>query len=182
MTILTDLNGIREQLGILAELKTRLRTLLNSKGQVAQENAGYDALIPLVGNLKPANYVSPATWVERLIANDDSVVPSGTYATSTYYNVDYGVKVGYCSNGDILISMKGGTSTAYENLYFTLATAPDGVSIVASSSSWGSSNPAGQLHVCVISGLTAKCNLAISMSSINSSYDYVACNITLTEV
>lgn len=128
-----------------------------------------------------ANIRSITTGITPLVINDSSITPTGSYATSTYYNVDYGVKIGYMSNGDILLSMQGGTTTAYENLNFTLASAPTEVTLLSSSSSWSSSNPAGQLYVCVISGITTPVNIAISMSSYNATYDYATCAITVTE-
>ena len=118
--------------------------------------------------------------IKRLITNDESVTPTGTYASATYYNIPYGVKVGYCPNGDILISMMGGTSSSYENLYFTLASAPAGVTISATDGgTYGTANGTGGLYVCCISGLTTSATLSIEMKSRNASYDYVRCAITL---
>lgn len=119
--------------------------------------------------------------IKRLITNDESVTPTGRYASATYYDISYGVKVGYCPNGDILISMRGGTSSTYENLYFTLASAPNGVTISATDgSTYDTANGAGGLYVCCISGLTTSTTLSIDMSSRNASYDYVRCDITLS--
>ena len=65
--------------------------------------------------------------VKATIVNCDSIVPTGGDATATYYNVDFGVKVGAMPNGDIIVAMKGGTSTGYETLNFLLGTVPEGV-------------------------------------------------------
>lgn len=119
--------------------------------------------------------------IQRLVVNDDSITTTGSYATSTYYNTTYGVQVGYCPDGSVLISMKGGTSTGYENLNFTLASAPSGVTIETSSTSWDTSDPAGNLYVCRLKGITGKVSIAIAMNAVSSSYDYVTCAITVAE-
>lgn len=31
--------------------------------------------------------------IQRLVVNDESITPTGSYATSTYYNTTYGVQV-----------------------------------------------------------------------------------------
>ena len=116
-----------------------------------------------------------------LIANDGSIVPTGTYATATYYNLEYGVKIGYMANGDVMISMKNGTSTAYENLYFHAASLPSGVTLDAPST-FGSGNVRDMTFVGIISGLTGSANIAINMSTRNSSTDYVRCDLTITYV
>lgn len=119
--------------------------------------------------------------LKRLILNDDSITPTGNYATSTYYNTDYGVKIGYCNNGDILLSMRAGTSTAYETLRFSLSSAPEGVTIteVHTTDSHTSGSP-GLIYACIISGLTVPANITIAISSRNATYDYVTCAITVT--
>lgn len=129
----------------------------------------------------PEAITAISTGVERLITNDDSIVPTGTYATSTYYNVDFGVKIGYCPNGDIILAMKGGTSTSYENIVFLLGSAPDGVSIVTTSStSYDTANSAGGLYCCVIKGLTVPSTIAVEYSERNTSYDYISFKIIIT--
>lgn len=120
--------------------------------------------------------------LKKLISNDDSITPTGTYATSTYYNTTYGVKVGYCNNGDIILSMQAGTSTACETLYFSLGTVPGGVTITeahTTSSSYNTGSP-GLIYACIISGLNVSSSISIDMSSRNTTYDYVRCDITIT--
>lgn len=119
--------------------------------------------------------------IKKIIANDGSIVPTGTYATEAYYNIEYGVKIGYMANGDVMISMKNGTSTAYENLYFYAASLPSGVALDAPST-FSSSNVVGMTFVGIISGLTSSANMAIDMSIRNSSSDYVRCDLTITYV
>lgn len=130
---------------------------------------GYKQVVVDVAGIKP------------IIANDGSIVPTGTYATATYYNLEYGVKIGYMANGDVMITMKNGTSTAYENLYFHAASLPSGVTLDAPSK-FGSGNVVGMTFVGIISGLTGSANIAIDMSTRNSSTDYVRCDLTITYV
>lgn len=130
---------------------------------------GYKQVVVDVAGIKP------------IIANDGSIVPTGTYATATYYNLEYGVKIGYMANGDVMIAMKNGTSTAYENLYFHAASLPSGVTLDAPSK-FGSGNVVGMTFVGIISGLTGSANIAIDMSTRNSSTDYVRCDLTITYV
>ena len=117
-----------------------------------------------------------------LITNDTSIVPTGTYATSSYYNTSYGVKVGYMRNGDILVSMRAGSSVSYESLYFKLVSAPSGVTITEShtTNSNNITGSAGLIYACVISGLKTNATMAIGMASRDSTYDYTQCDITIT--
>ena len=120
--------------------------------------------------------------LERLVSNDESIVPTGTYADSTYYDTTYGVAVGYCPDGSVLISMKSGTSTAYENLNFTLSAAPEGVAIQASDTDYDTADPAGNLYVCRLTGITAPVTISIAMDARDATDDYVTCAITVTAV
>lgn len=120
--------------------------------------------------------------LQRFVTNDTSIKPTGTYATSTYYNTSYGVKIGYCPDGSVLLSMRGGTTTSYENLNFTLASAPSGVSLTTSKTTWDTSDPVGNLYVCLLTGITSNVTISIAMSGVNGSYDYVTCAITVTKV
>jgi len=118
----------------------------------------------------------------RLITNDNNITPTGTYATSTYYNTSYGVKIGYMADGDIIVSMRAGTTTSYEYLYFNLVSAPSGVTIteVHNTSSSYATAAAGLIYACVISGLTVKAQMSIDMSTYNGTGDYTRVDITIT--
>lgn len=144
-------------------------------GQVITPDEGYYGL----------NQVTVSPGVSIRVANNGGITPTGTYATSTYYDTAYGVKIGYMSNGDIILSMRGGTSTSYEYLYFALASAPDGVTLTAASkfttSSYVSAAP-GNIYACVISGVTRAVDISLNMSTVNSTYDYTRVDITITEV
>lgn len=143
-------------------------------GRYAASSSNFDGYKTVVVNV-------PDKGIQPIIANDGSITPTGTYATSVYYNIDYGVKIGYMANGDVMISMKNGTSTAYENLYFYAASLPSGVTLDAPST-FSASNVVGMTFVGIISGLTGSANIAIDMSTRNSSTDYVRCDLTITYV
>lgn len=174
--------AINENFTSASEGKTAIAAALTGNGQSAANTETFASLAGKIDNLQPSGYVDPSGYVQRLVSNDDSITPTGNYATSTYYDTTYGVHVGYCPDGSVLISMKGGTSTAYENLNFKLNSAPDGVTIETSSTSWDTSDPAGNLYVCRLTGITGKVSISIDMSAVNSTYDYVTCAITVTEV
>ena len=124
------------------------------------------------------------TGITRIINNDTSITPSGTYATSTYYNTSYGVKIGYMPSGDVLLSMRGGTSTSYEYLNFVLGTVPSGVTLtwaLDTSANYATGKP-GVQYACVLSGITQKSNISLTMSSRDGTYDYVTVTINVTVV
>ena len=127
------------------------------------------------------NIQSIETGVKRMVANDTSIVPTGTYATNTYYNTSFGVLISYAPNGDVVLTMKGGTTTTYENLYYVLVSAPDGVTMEFVRNT-GASSTAGRIYSCVLHNIQTLVNIAIAMNSRNSSNDYTQCNITITEV
>lgn len=122
--------------------------------------------------------------ITRIINNDTSITPTGTYATSTYYDTTYGVKIGYMPNGDVLLSMKGGTSTSYEYLNFVLGTVPSGVTLTWAfniSSNYATGKP-GIQYACVLSGITQKSNISLSMTARDGTYDYATVTINVTAV
>lgn len=147
---------------------------ISANGTYTASSDGFDGYKQVIVNV-------PNKGIEPLIANDGSIVPTGTYATAGYYNLEYGVKIGYMANGDVMISMKNGTSTAYENLYFYAASLPTGVTLDAPST-FGTGNAVGMTFVGIISGLTGSANIAIDMSTRDSSHDYIRCDLTITYV
>jgi hypothetical protein len=136
----------------------------------------------------PGGYFKTVTVPSGVAApgmvQNEPVVPTGTYATATYYNVSYGVKLGYMADGDILLSMRSGSSTSYEYLYFNLASAPPTLTLTAANSfvatSYTSAAP-GDIYACVLSGVTKPVNIEIAMTVQNATYDWVRCDITVTE-
>ena len=145
------------------------------------ENGTYVASSDNLDGYKQVIVNIPDRGIQPIIANDGSITPTGTYATSDYYNISYGVKIGYMANGDVMISMQGGSSTAYENIYFYAASLPSEVTLIAPST-FGSVNAINMMFVGIISGLTGDANIAINMSTRNSSQDYVRCDLTITYV
>ena len=145
------------------------------------ENGTYIASSDNLDGYKQVVVNVPDKGILPLIANDGSIVPTGTYATETYYDLAYGVKIGYMANGDVMISMKNGTSKAYENLYFHAASLPSGVTLDAPST-FGTGNAIGMTFVGIISGLTGSANIAINMSTRDGTNDYVRCDLTITYV
>ena len=154
---------------------------MNLSDKEITENGTYIASSDNLDGYKQVVVNVPNEGILPLIANDGSIVPTGTYATEKYYNLEYGVKIGYMANGDVMISMKNGTSTAYENLYFHAASLPSGVTLDAPST-FDSGNVVGMTFVGIISGLTGSANIAINMSTRNSTQDYVRCDLTITYV
>ena len=154
---------------------------MNLSDKEITENGTYIASSDNLDGYKQVVVNVPNKGILPLIANDGSIVPTGTYAPEKYYNLEYGVKIGYMANGDVMISMKNGTSTAYENLYFHAASLPSGVTLDAPST-FDSGNVVGMTFVGIISGLTGSANIAINMSTRNSTQDYVRCDLTITYV
>lgn len=127
-----------------------------------------------------------------LIRNDQNVIPTGDYTNR--YDKTYGVKVGYCSNGDIMISMSGNNGILYPTrppeyetykLKFSLEKAPDGVKISyygELASALDSSCGDCVTTTCVVSGLTVPSELSISMNSYDSEEDCYTCAITITAI
>ena len=154
---------------------------MNLSDKEITENGTYIASSDNLDGYKQVVVNVPNEGILPLIANDGSIVPTGTYATATYYNLEYGVKIGYMANGDVMISMKNGTSTAYENLYFHAASLPSGVTLDAPST-FGTGNVVGMTFVGIISGLTGSANIAIDMSTRNGTHDYVRCDLAISYV
>jgi hypothetical protein len=121
-----------------------------------------------------------AGGITATIKNGTSVTPTGSYATSTYYDTSFGVKVSYTADGDVIITMKGGTSTAYEKIYFYKGTLPYGVTLTNYVPGSNATMDTGAIYSCVLSGITSVYNLALAMNSRNSTNDYVRVDISLS--
>lgn len=146
------------------------------------ENGVYTASSENLDGYKQVTVDVHGGGIEQLIKNDTSITPTGTYATSVYYDTSYGVKVGYMSNGDVMVSMENGTSSSYKTLRFTEDSLPSGVTLYAPEStsfSFGS-NASKTAYCCIISGLTALATLRINMEARSSSY--TTCAITVSYV
>ena len=128
--------------------------------------------------------VNTPVGIKQLINNDTSITPTGTYATATYYNKTYGVKIGYTSDGDIILSMKAGTTSGYETLYFYASSLPSGATLTevhTTSTSYVGGSPE-LIYACVISGLSQSYThtLSLAMNTINATYDYTRVDITIS--
>lgn len=145
------------------------------------ENGTYNASDDNVDGYKQVTVDVHGGGIEQLIENDTSITPTGTYATSTYYNTSYGVKIGYMSNGGVIISMENGTSSQYRTLRFTASSLPSGVTLTAPSSTgtqFGSHTIIA--YSCIVTGLTGMATLSIAMNARSTSY--TTCAITIKYV
>lgn len=152
-------------------MKLGNKTITSNGTYIASSDGfdGYKQVVVDIGAIKP------------IIANDGSITPTGTYATSAYYNIEYGVKIGYMVDGGVMLSMRGGTSTAYENLSFNALSVPSGVTLIKQEK-FSSSQVAEALYVCIINGLTKEATLSIGMNTRNATSDYIQCDITIEYV
>lgn len=108
---------------------------------------------------------------------------SGSFATSSYNYPTDGIRTAFTgSNGSIYIICQGHNTTAYENIRFTLATVPTGVSIVSQTRYNGTSTTANGLYICKITGITKPVEISIDVTGRSSSSDYYTYSITLTEI
>lgn len=105
---------------------------------------------------------------------------SGTYATSEYINQS-GCRMGCNENGEVFIILRAGTSTAYENIVFNLASAPAGISLLqTTTTATSSSNTAGNHYGCCLVGVTKKINVAVALDTRNATNDYVRADLIVT--
>lgn len=138
-------------------------------------------IVPAEDTLSAAIDALPETLIVPRVVNAGAIAPTGTYATATYYNTDFGVRIAYDAGGDIYIIMKGGTTTSYEYLRFAAASVPEGVTVeatVPTSSSYVSMT-AGMMQVGVIHGVTGNVRISLVMDAINSTYDYTDVKVTV---
>lgn len=103
---------------------------------------------------------------------------------TTYMGYISGYWAGINQNGDLIISAMS-SSTAYESIYFVatsigIGTAGSGFGI----SSHDTSNSASTPHACIVTGidtsLYTSIDITLNASAVNSSYDYVQLNVTIT--
>lgn len=163
-------DAINELFTSASEGKSAIAAALTGKGVETASTATFAAMAAAIDGM-----------IGRMVKNDGEIVPTGTYATSVYYNVEFGVLVSYAANGDVVLTMKGGTTTAYEDLNFVIASAPDGVTMDFVLNT-GTSSTAAKLYSCVLHGITKPVNISIVMDAYNASYDWTQCSLTITEV
>lgn len=115
-----------------------------------------------------------------------SISVTGTYATSTYYDTNFGVQIGYINNTDIVLMMSSGIkNTTYEDFSFNLSSAPSGITCSGDECSDYTSTDgrAGYLSVQIFRGfdVSKQYNISIDMSSRSSTNDYILCDVTIAE-
>lgn len=109
----------------------------------------------------------------------NSIAATGSYTSATYQQ---GYWAAITNGKQLIITVKGGTSTSYESIYFTNASVPSGVTLLGQSYYSYSSMTAGQMYVAVYSGITSDVNITLNFNSTNSSSDYVQCAVTIVNV
>ena len=105
---------------------------------------------------------------------------SGTYANSTYFT-EAGCSLGVDKSlGYAYVTIQGGTSTSYENVYFTAASLPSRVSLLTYQQNFGTGGTASTHYTCVLTGITGKINVVVDFNNRNGTYDYVQAALTVT--
>lgn len=120
-----------------------------------------------------------ASMFGRIISNDTDIVPTGQYATDTNYSESYGVKIGYCPNGDIMVSMM---KVSYDNgpLHFSVVREGTFDEILEYTTSFQGQEG---IYTCVISGITKLSEMSVSMDeteTLNTGETAIKCLITIT--
>lgn len=120
-----------------------------------------------------------ASMFGRIISNDTDIVPTGQYATDTNYSESYGVKIGYCPNGDIMVSMmKVGSNNG--PLHFSVVREGDFDGTLEYTTSFKGQEG---IYTCVVSGITKLSEMSVSMDEIeilNTGDTAIKCLITIT--
>lgn len=111
---------------------------------------------------------------------------SGSYASSTYYT-EAGCSLAVDENkGMAFVTIQSGTSSSYENIYFTAVSLPDGVTMLTppggtTGAGFGTGGATQSYFTAVLTGITGKINVAVNLSTLAStSYDAVRCDLTVT--
>ena len=165
----TDAEGVFEELFTsVSSGKTSIAAAITDKGVSA---SGSDTFTQLAGKID-----SITTGVESLLG---TLSFTGTYATelstrtnSWAFNPD---------TGHVLLVLQGANTTSYENIVFTIASAPSGITLLGGySSALDTSDPAGNMYGCIIQGVTAPINISIAVNTRNSANDYYQADLTIT--
>lgn len=109
----------------------------------------------------------------------NSITATGSYTSSTYQQ---GYWAAITSGNQLMITVKGGTTTAYESIYFTNASLPSGVTLEGQSYYSGTSMTSGSMYVAVYKGIKSDVNITLNFDSTSSSSDYVRCAVTIAYV
>lgn len=183
--ILTGYTAYSAGVKRIGTMANKAGTSTTATGSVLDTN--YRLKIPSTGYYSTSSYLArEKTSVLSDLGYSNAIVPkinsfnvSGTYATSTYYSLaEYFFSE---REGRVAIIMKGGTSTTYENLYFTLDNNTDlDITLEGISSYDDSGRTAGDYYVAILTGITSSVDITVDMSSRNSSYDYIICDIQIS--
>lgn len=106
-----------------------------------------------------------------------SITVGGEYDSTTYHG-DYWAAID--ANGNLLLVVEGGTSSAYESVLFEAKSLPNGVTLVNQSYTNGLSMTVGMAYVAIFSGVTASADVVLDFSAINGTSDTVTCDVTIT--
>lgn len=109
----------------------------------------------------------------------NSITATGSYTSATYQQ---GYWAAITQDGHLIITVKGGTSTSYESIYFTNASLPTRVGLLGQSYYSYSSMTAGQMYVAIYEGISKDVNITLNFNATNSSSDYVQCAVTIAYV
>ena len=104
---------------------------------------------------------------------------TGTYANATYFT-ESGCSLDVeKESGRAFLTIQGGTSSGYENILFSLASAPDGVKMLTTQQYTHASNNVGNYYTCVLTGVDRRINVFVDLNAVNATYDSVTASITV---
>lgn len=153
-------------------------TIISINSNNAYEVFFADVLNPGITLGCKAQYSYNTSMVNTLVKNPEvkSITATGSYTSSTYQQ---GYWAAITKDGHLIITVKGGTSTAYESIYFTNASLPNWVGFLGQSYYSYSSMTAGQMYVAIYEGVSRDVKITLNFNSTNSSSDYVQCAVTI---
>lgn len=106
---------------------------------------------------------------------------TGTYATdlsTRTYSWAFNPTAGH-----VLLVLQGANTVSYENVRFSLASAPAGITLLSNyTSNFDTSDPVGGMFGCIIQGVTAPINVSIAVNTRDTTYDFVLAALTVTYV
>lgn len=160
----------------------------NGRRVIAKKNNGSVYIAPNASVSISGIPDASSNVMTKFISN---VEITGTYATSTYYNTDFGVQIGYLSNSDIVVMIRGGTSTSYEHLYIDSISSslPSGVTLNEQETTnfWtgngSTTDSTGYLYAAIYRGFDASktYSLSVNMSGRDSTDDSIDATVTFVE-
>lgn len=126
--------------------------------------------------LKFIHFRSDESWAKGLSL--EGSYNSSTYVTSADCKLVVDKDTGYA-----FVVMRGGTSTAYENIYFNPSTLPSGITALPVQTYGGSTSGSAQRYfVQVLKGITGPIKVTVNLDQINSTYDYVRATLIVAYV